>query len=347
VKILYGIQGTGNGHLSRSRELALRLRERGHQVTALISGRPADQLPPLPELDAIVHRTGLTFVSSEGRVRPLATARQLEPRRFFRDLADLEATVGRPDLVITDFEPISAWWARRRGIEALGIGHQYAFVHPVPRPGGRWASRLILSRFAPAARPVGLHWDAFDSPVLPPIVPTLENAPVIDDELVLVYLPFEEPSRIRAALEGLPPGHRCLVYGHGARAGGAHQDWRPFSREGFLNDLRRCGSVICNAGFELPSEALSLGRRLLVKPLAGQLEQEANAIALERLNLGRSLRRFDGPSLSAGLDGPRPNPRPWGDVAGSIAAWIDGGCRQSVAELAEACWAECRRAVPR
>lgn len=343
MRILYGVQGTGNGHLSRSRELIERLAGRGHEVLALVSGRPAEQVPPLPGASVILHREGLTFVTRGGRVRTLATVRGLGPLRFLRDAAGLGEAVGRPDLAITDFEPVVARWARRAGVECLGIGHQYAFLHPVPRPAGQWIGRGVLRAFAPADRPLGLHWAPFGAPVLPPIVPPLENAAERNDDLVLVYLPFEEPASIVRGLSGLR-GRRILVYGHGARPDEGSIGWRAFSREGFLDDLRRCGAVVCNAGFELPSEALALGRRLLVKPLGGQLEQEANALALERLGLGRSLRRLDPAAVARALDRPRPEPRPWGDVAGRLAAWIDGGRRESVAELADAAWREAGRA---
>lgn len=52
------------------------------------------------------------------------------------------------------------------------------------------------------------------------------------------------------------------------------------ARDGFLNDLANAGGVIANAGFELSSEALKLGKKLLLKPLAGQFEQAANAQTL-------------------------------------------------------------------
>ncbi len=40
------------------------------------------------------------------------------------------------DLVITDFEPISARVARRHRVPAIGIGHQYAFVFRIPAGRG-------------------------------------------------------------------------------------------------------------------------------------------------------------------------------------------------------------------
>ena len=43
--------------------------------------------------------------------------------------------------------------------------------------------------------------------------------------------------------------------------------------------------VICNAGFVTPSEALYLGKRLLVIPLNGQYEQHCNVAALEKIGV--------------------------------------------------------------
>jgi uncharacterized protein (TIGR00661 family) len=43
--------------------------------------------------------------------------------------------------------------------------------------------------------------------------------------------------------------------------------------------------VIGNAGFELASEALKLGKKLLLKPLNGQFEQSENAQTLRSMGM--------------------------------------------------------------
>ena len=76
-----------------------------------------------------------------------------------------------PDLVVTDYEPITAWFARRRGLRSVGIGHLYAFAWPeVPRARGNLVTRRVMDWFAPASVPAGTHWDSFGAPVLPPTV---------------------------------------------------------------------------------------------------------------------------------------------------------------------------------
>ena len=44
MRILYGVQATGNGHITRARVMAPALRNAGIEVDYLFSGRPADQL---------------------------------------------------------------------------------------------------------------------------------------------------------------------------------------------------------------------------------------------------------------------------------------------------------------
>ena len=42
MRILYGVQGTGNGHISRCRSVAEALARKGVEVDYLLSGRPAN-----------------------------------------------------------------------------------------------------------------------------------------------------------------------------------------------------------------------------------------------------------------------------------------------------------------
>ena len=42
--------------------------------------------------------------------------------------------------------------------------------------------------------------------------------------------------------------------------------------------MLHCDGIICNGGFETLSEALYLGKKILIKPINGQIEQENNAI---------------------------------------------------------------------
>ena len=53
----------------------------------------------------------------------------------------------------------------------------------------------------------------------------------------------------------------------------------------YWKELCSCEGILCNAGFETPSEALHLGKKLMVIPMKRQYEQECNAEALKRLGI--------------------------------------------------------------
>ena len=119
MKILFGIQATGNGHISRSREVVHRLRSRGHEVQVLFSGRDPSGLKEIEVFKPFEVRRGLTFQTSRGRLQYLKTALTLNLPRFYRDIYDYDAA--GVDLVITDYEPLSARVARRFRIPSIGF----------------------------------------------------------------------------------------------------------------------------------------------------------------------------------------------------------------------------------
>mgnify|MGYP003321057847 FL=1 len=59
----------------------------------------------------------------------------------------------------------------------------------------------------------------------------------------------------------------------------------PTGYEEFEESLLSCSGVICNSGFETPSEALFLGKKLLVIPMKYQFEQHMNAVALDKMGV--------------------------------------------------------------
>jgi hypothetical protein len=101
-----------------------------------------------------------------------------------------------------------------------------------------------------------------------------------------------------------------------------HVHIRQLSRTGFQSDLRDCGGVICNAGFELASEALQLGKKLLVKPLRAQMEQLSNALALEQIQLGAVMPELDQASVAYWLRNGTANRVIYPNVAEAVVDWL-------------------------
>jgi uncharacterized protein (TIGR00661 family) len=339
VRILFGVQTTGNGHISRSRELVRELKELGHDVRVLLSGRDPSELRELEVFEPWTAYRGLSFTFAAGKVRFLNTTWHA-PRDLMRVWRDVAAFDARGyDLVITDFEPVTARVAKRHGIPSMGFGHQYAFVFDVPMVRSDPMSKYILMRMGFAEIPLGLHWHHFNFPILPPVVPGYLKAGETVANKVLVYLPFESIGDIVAKLSPLT-SYDFFIYGTGISPGdrgNLHQ--RAYSRDGFLQDLSTCDAVVCNAGFELPGEALHLGKRLLVKPLHGQLEQGANAQALVELNMGQMMQELDTAVIAAWLEtSPRLAPMNYPGTARGIARWIDAGKWDTLDVLSRELW---------
>lgn len=341
MRILYGVQATGNGHITRARSMAPELERAGAKVDYLFSGRPADQLFDMAPFGTYQVRTGLTFSIRNGQMQYLRTLANANMRSLVKDIRHLNT---RPyDLVLTDFEPITAWAARLQGTPSMGVGHQYAFAHPVPVAGDNPIARAIMQWFAPARMALGSHWHSFGAPILPPLItaePESESSDYGDPSQVLVYLPFDDSAQVIRVLRSMD-GY-CFHLFCGDKPPGLYGNVRvhSFGRDSFQARLRQCPSVFCGAGFELTSEALHLGKRILVKPTRGQMEQASNAAALEALGLGEATRTLDPEIIRDWLENGESAQVRYPNVAAALAEWIVAGDWTRPDTLTERLWRE-------
>jgi uncharacterized protein (TIGR00661 family) len=341
MKILYGIQGTGNGHITRSTQIIETLKKMGTQIDVIISGCNTDKVFDPSVLGLVSFYKGFTFGIRKGRIHLVNTIKDLSFLRFMKDARSFDAS--KYDLVITDSEPVSSMIARKNKIPSIGIGHQYAFSYEIPMGRRHFLPRLILNKFASADYCIGMHWHHFNQPILPPVITTsVKTADQTKRSLVLVYLPFEDPNDISAFLRPFKNYTFC-IYGTGKCTGrtiDGNLIWNPFSKTLFYEDLSHCSGVVCNAGFELPSEALSLGKKILVKPLNGQFEQESNAIAIKRLNLGMRMNHLDQKTLGEWLANPSRVKKTYPNVAQKICRWVIDGNWSDMQQLVISAWNE-------
>ena len=340
MRILYGVQTTGRGHLTRARPMVAALKALGHDVHILFSGPPLDPEWLDPVFTPYTTRRGLTFVTRRGRISHLATMLQLRFGEMERDIYAFDTS--GVDLIVTDYEPVTARIGWLRDIPCIGIGHLYAFAHrDVPVAGLNLFNRMVMKCFAPASIPLGLHWHHFDRPILPPTVSLEElGQPVSDDGHILVYMPFESVAEVVRTLNAVR-GHRFRFYCRidTSREEG-NVELRPLNREAFVADLVGCRGVIANTGFTFISEALHLGRKILTKPLTQQTEQESNALALRRLGLATVVRRLSAGAIANWAAQPDPPPANYPDVLAAVADWIHQGRWQDVEKLSATLWSQ-------
>lgn len=323
MKILYGVQATGNGHITRARAINSWFSEFGIEADFLFSGRRREDFWDMEEFGDWRCKRGLTFIHKAGKISIPSTVAQNSIRALYKDIRELD--LAPYDLVLTDFEPITAWAAKLQKKRCVGVGHQYAFSNEVPRRGADFMASAIMRNFAPVKTGLGLHWHHFGGPILPPIAETHATDDPSDPNKVVVYLGFEDTDQVISMLEPFED-HLFAYYGPFPQyESRGHIQLKPLSREGFKHDLATAGGVICNAGFELSSEAIQLGKKLLVKPLMGQMEQLSNAEALKVLGLGMSMDRLDKSVVQEWLAQPGGKRVIYPDVARAIVQWLSEG----------------------
>lgn len=338
MKVLYGIQGTGNGHLARARALVPAMRNAGIDMDFVLTGRPREDYFHMELFEGFDCYRGLSLIVERGKLKHLQT---MTRNNIFEFAGDLKRLNTRDyDLVISDFEPLSAWAAKFQGTPSIGISHQKAFDYDVPKVRGYLGSRAILRTFAPTDMRLGLHWHHFNQPILPPLIEPMRPGQVVGNK-ILVYMGFEA---IDDVVEFLKPfdNYNFLVYAKVEKETQlGHICIKPLSHTEFHRDLLDCFGVISNAGFELSSECLALGKKVLIKPLLGQYEQLCNALALQSLNRGTVIETLDHGILEKWLELPGHERILYPDVAAGIANWLKAGRQQSLQELAATMWESC------
>ncbi len=337
MRLLYGVQGTGNGHIARARIMATALANRDDvEVDFVFTGRAPDKYFDMDVFGNFRIFNGLSFITKNGKVDRWATVKKAKIKQLIKDVNAFD-TSGY-DLLINDFEPVTAWAAKRQKLPSISISHQAAFAFNVPKSGHTIADSLLMKIFAPTDHLLGVHWHHFDQPIIPPFV---VEEPVIGARRghILVYLPFEEIEDIQQLLEPLSDQefqcfHPTITQ---AREAG-HIHWNPTSKKHFQKALQHCDGVIANGGFELSSEALQLGKKLLIKPLHGQFEQMSNVLVLNKLELCHPLFQLDTDIVEEWLEAPDNDPILFPDNSDTLIDWLKEGDFSDTQRLCDSLW---------
>lgn len=297
MKILYGVQGTGNGHVTRARCLALEFQRLNIEVDYVFSGRDKKRYFDMEVFGDAQYFHGLSFATKNNKIDHIGTVFQSRPVRFLQELKQLN--IQGYDLIISDFEPITAWRSRFSSVPALGVGHQYSFLSAAPWPKYDLIGRTVLKYFAPVKQHLGMHWHHFDGPVLPPMIDVALKRNTHHEKFVLVYLPFDESEEAIRILEQLPDV-KFVFYSpqHQSRDNHKNIVLKPLSKKEFRDDLQTCSWLVSSCGFGLVSEALHLGIPILTIPVKGQGEQIANAIALKKLGYAEQSKSLNASDLA-------------------------------------------------
>ena len=307
MKILFAIQGTGNGHISRAREIIPLLEEHGH-VDLLVSGTQSDLLVDQP-LSYRFH--GFSFVFGEkGGVDHWKTYKIMNLKRLKKDIRSLP--IDKYDLIINDFEPVTAWACKLQFKESVSLSHQASFISKkTPRPSKiyNW-TELLFRHYAPSTYHIGFHFESYDDFIHTPVIRSgIRQQETNDRGHITVYLPAFEDRILINSFKRIPEvrwevfsKHCKVAYTH------ANISVHPVRHNEYNQSLASAHGLLTGGGFEGPAEALYLGKKVLVIPMKYQYEQQCNAEAAARLGVP-VIHHIDNefvPALNKWLSGPFP-----------------------------------------
>jgi uncharacterized protein (TIGR00661 family) len=276
MKILFAIQGTGNGHLSRARDVYPELARYG-DVDVLISGIQADVEVPFP---VRYKYYGMSFIfGKRGGVDIIQTVKRSKLFKLLKDIR--EFPIEQYDLVINDFEPVSAWACKRKNIPCISVSHQCAVLHPnAPQPeSGDIMGKLVLQRYAPVTAAYGFHFKAFAENIFTPVIrKEIRELTPTNEGHYTVYLPAYDDAAIIKHLSQFPDAKWDVYSKHNKDPFVAgNVSLKKIDNRAFIESMASCAGLFCGAGFEGPAEAMFLNKKVLVIPMLTQYEQHCNA----------------------------------------------------------------------
>ena len=305
---LFIIQGEGRGHLTQALALDSMLRRRGHRVCSAVVSQGEDHVVPeyFHELFSapIASIESAHFVMDEAShsidwLKTLAAN-----NRRWNHFAEAFTTIQehilreRPDVIINFYEPLGGLFvfSHKPAVPMIAVGHQFMLLHPdYPFPEGFGIQRRSAKFFTNlvglgAARRLALSlYDAAPLPtkrvvVVPPILRDefFEVQPAESDPYFLVYL--YHYTLAEAVVEWHKRNPSVTIHCFWNKPDAAEEevvdDTLVFHRlhgQKFLDMMANCQGMVTTSGFETMSEAMYLGKPLLVNPVRNHFEQHCNA----------------------------------------------------------------------
>ncbi|SFI33741.1 glycosyltransferase family protein [Planctomicrobium piriforme] len=316
MRIVYGCNSQGQGHLSKAAVLVPLLEARGHDVRVISSGH---QPPSIYHFRWHRHLPGLPYVLIGGKTDYRKTAEgwfRTLPRTW-RALQELQRMVRefQPELIISDFEPLTGSPFLSPGCEVVSMCRQVALLDPdVPLPEcenfqRQIAGTMIRIYTMGATRLFGFHYSPASYRCLPPVVrEDLLTTPVTAGKHLFIYNYHHTGSgNLQRMLDwSQKRGVPIRAYGFpGEIARGQHGNvlMQPSDRHQMLLDMASCRAAIVTSGVMTPLEAFLLRKPVITVPLEDQWEQYTNAWQMEQAGMAKMSRTWD---YDAALELPPP-----------------------------------------
>ncbi len=313
-KILYGICGIGRGHASRQLPIVEHF-ARSSRIVLFAYGESErvyrERFRDVPSVH-VVPVVVPFYVGTPDGLDFLATARQPLAPDFFRVNAEAMATaqrlLGVPDLVISDYEPVSASYAYAKGAPLVTIDQQSKYLC------GDFPERLMGQGFRDEVERLRLFFPRAEARIACSFFRVAERAdahegvllcpPILKESIIrMVRRPSARPS-VLLYLSSQREFSQDLAALVRVLAPHTDTDFHLFSPDGlcpsplpeqirfyahgdprFTDVLSTCYGLISTAGHTLLSEAMHLGIPVYALPLP-LYEQAMNAHVIAKYGFG-------------------------------------------------------------
>ncbi len=298
MRIIYGLSGQGFGHSARSKETIKHLIEAGHEVKIFTYGQSLfmlekdfkDQLFEIPGFVLSYKNNKLVYWKTIW-----ANAVKISHQAKYFSKISAEFSRFNPDVVITDFEPLTAMLAKTKRKPLISIDNQHQLTNSKIKLDKKYfkdfiADKLVIKSMVWGAK-YYLVTSFFKTPVTrshtflfaPLIRSEVLNLQPTDGDYVLVY-EGADFDRIMPTLKKLP--YNFLIVGPTLKPQDGNLTFKKFSTEAWLQDLAGAKAVIGTAGLSLICECIYLQKPYFALPIARQVEQIINAEYLKEMQLG-------------------------------------------------------------
>nr|WP_262890471.1 MJ1255/VC2487 family glycosyltransferase [Rhodocytophaga rosea] len=317
MNILYGVPGEGMGHATRSK-VVIDFLLKEHNVQVVSSSRAYQFLTK--SFPKRVHEIkGLHFAYKNAQVSKLGTFLlnlQTAPTNLLHNFSQylLMDKNFKPDVVISDFESFTYFFAKQHQIPLLSIDNMQVMDRcalDIEIPSEEKNNYRLAKSIVHAKVPGAKHYfisSFFDAPLkkkdtslVPPIVrEAICKAQVSSGDHILVYQTSSSLNGIKKILHQIRDIN-FYVYGFNKDEQDKNVIFKLFSEDGFVNDLAGAKAVIANGGFSFISEAVYLKKPVYSFPLQNQFEQFMNAAYIDKLGYGRHFTELKADFLKAFL----------------------------------------------
>jgi len=295
MDVLFGVNGEGMGHAMRSGEM-IKFLKKDYSVRVFAGGKAADYLKLFSNTSKIFY---FRLISRDGRISKFKTFFYnlfTFPyfiysfiRLFVRCLSD------RPKVIISDFEPITAYLGLVLRIPVISFDNQHIVtdtdsLENVGRFQGIFYKFLVYLMCPFPKRKVITSFFfprvlSYNATLVPPVIRKIVSKNKSrNGKNMLVYFSLENDSVLNLMEKLKIP---FLFYGKTKKKGSKYMIIKDFSPHVFARDIAECRAVLSNAGMTSLGEAIYLKKPVLCFPLKNHLEQELNARYIEKEGFGK------------------------------------------------------------